>query len=185
MIYPIYTYGQPVLRKKAQEIDESFEDLPGFIENMFESMKVSDGVGLAAPQVGKSLRFFVIDAQDFAEEHPEAEGFRKVFINPVIEERSGEDWEFVEGCLSLPGISEGVMRPSTIKMTYFDEHFTKHSEMFDGILARIIQHEYDHLEGILFIDHLSPLRKRLLKKKFIAIEKGLVDVGYKIKIAKK
>ncbi|MDA3882985.1 MAG: peptide deformylase [Bacteroidales bacterium] len=185
MIYPIYAYGHPVLRKKAQEIDETFDNLPGFIENMFESMEVSDGVGLAAPQVGKSLRFFVIDAQDFAEEYPEAEGFRKVFINPIIEERTGDVWEFIEGCLSLPGINEGVMRPTTIKMTYLDEHFTQHIETFDGILARIIQHEYDHLEGILFVDHLSALRKRMLKKRFVAIEKGIVDVAYKIKFPKK
>ncbi|MFO7868327.1 MAG: peptide deformylase [Bacteroidales bacterium] len=185
MIYPIYTYGKAVLRKKAQEIDENFENLHILIDDMYTTMQSSYGVGLAGPQIGKSIRMFVIDASDMAEEYPAAENFKKVFINPVIHERTGDEWAFSEGCLSLPGLSEDVMRPSHISITYFDKDFNEYTEEYDGILARIIQHEYDHLEGILFIDHLSPLRKRLLKKRLTAIEKGLVDVSYKIKSAKK
>jgi peptide deformylase len=181
MVMPIYVYGQPVLRKKAIEISADYPDLNELLENMWETMK-SDGVGLAAPQVGKSIRLFVIDATPFAEDFPEADGFRKIFINPVILERNGENEKFNEGCLSIPGIREDIIRKNKIRIKYYDEKFKLHEEDFSGIKARIIQHEYDHLEGKLFIDHLSPIKRRLLKSKLDAITIGKVEVKYKIKI---
>lgn len=184
MIYPIVVYGSPVLRKTAQEIDKDYPDLKKFIDDMWETMYVSDGVGLASPQVGKSIRLFVIDGTCMTEDDPKLEGFKKTFINPVILERTGDEWAFTEGCLSLPEIREDVYRPEKIHIQYYDEDFNFHDETYDGIAARIIQHEYDHLEGMLFVDHLAPLKKKLLKGKLNAIARLKVNVKYKVKLIK-
>ncbi|MGC8823423.1 MAG: peptide deformylase [Bacteroidales bacterium] len=184
MIYPIYVYGQPVLRQVAREIGPDYPGLAQLIEDMFETMKASDGIGLAAPQIGLSIRLFVIDATSMADEDPALKDSRKVFINAKILERSGEETIFNEGCLSLPGIREDVKRESIIRMQYYDEKFQLHHDTFDGFQARVIQHEYDHIEGILFIDRISPLRKKLLKSKLLNISKGIVEANYKIKALK-
>ncbi len=182
MIYPIYVYGTPVLRKKAKEIPRDFEGLDELIDSMFETMTYSEGVGLAAPQIGMSLRLFVIDATQVEEDDEEYfPDFKKEFINPVLLDESGNNWLFNEGCLSLPSIREDVDRPEKVRIHYFDRNWEEHEEVYDGIRARIIQHEYDHLEGILFIDKINPLRKRLLGGKLRSISKGNVDVDYKIK----
>lgn len=179
MIYPIVAYGDPVLRKKGAEITPEHPGLPELIESMFETMYASHGVGLAAPQIGKSLNLFVIDTTSFEDEkYPE---LKKVFINAEIIEESGEKWEFEEGCLSIPHIRENVKRHGTIVIRYQDEHFKEHEDTFDGIAARVIQHEYDHIQGVLFIDRLSELKKRLLKNKLINISKGGVRVDYKMR----
>mgnify|MGYP000020590874 CR=1 FL=1 len=181
MKLPVYVYGHPVLRKKAAEITPAYPQLEQLLVDMWETMK-SDGVGLAAPQVGLSIRLFVIDASPFAEDFPEAEGFRQVFINPVMLEQKGEDEKFNEGCLSLPGIREDIVRKNRIRIKFFDEQFKEHCEEYHGIRARIIQHEYDHLEGKLFIDYLSPVKRRLLKSRLDAIRNGKIEVKYKIKL---
>ncbi len=186
MIYPVYVYGTSVLRKKAQEIDKNFEGLDIFIEEMFETIKTAEGVGLAAPQVGESLRLFIVDASEIDSEDEEyVKDFRKVFINPVILEESGDEWIFNEGCLSIPDIREDVSRQDKIRIQYYDQEWNFYDEEYDGIRARIIQHEYDHLDGIMFVDKISPIRKRLLKAKLYAISKGKIDVHYKIKHLKK
>jgi peptide deformylase len=182
MKYPVTVYGDPLLRKKALEIDKDYPNLAQVIEDMWETMYYSDGVGLAAPQVGLPIRMFVVDASSGADEEPELENFQKVFINPEIIETKGEEWVFNEGCLSLPEIREDVTRPDEVTIRWFDENFEEHQETFKGFAGRVIQHEYDHLDGILFIDYLSPLRKRLLKSKLINISKGKVQPHYKIKI---
>jgi peptide deformylase len=184
MIYPIYVYGQPVLRKVAKDIDKDFPNFQEFIQNMFETMEKSDGVGLAAPQIGESVRVFVIDGSPFAEDDETMKDFRKAFINAKIVERNGEEKTYNEGCLSLPGIREDIIRPSSIRIQYYDENFNYFDEVFEGLKARIIQHEYDHIEGKLFIDLLSPLRKRILKRKLNQITKGEVETSYKIKTVK-
>lgn len=190
MILPIVAYGDPVLKKMAEEIDEDYEGLDQLIADMFETMYAAHGVGLAAPQIGRSIRLFVVDASPFAEpdedgeEDPRAEGvenFKKVFINPIIEEEEGKEWAFNEGCLSIPKIREDVQRKPKIRVTYFDENWEFHEDEFDGYAARVVQHEYDHIEGVLFTDHISPLKKRLLQKKLTNISKGLVDVDYRMK----
>lgn len=191
MILPIIAYGTPVLKKEADEIDENYEGLSQLIEDMFETMYEASGVGLAAPQVGKSIRLFIVDASPFADDEENAEepdpmavglkGFKKVFINPIIEDERGEEWAFAEGCLSIPNIREEVMRKPHIKISYYDEDWNFQEEEFDGYAARIIQHEYDHVEGVLFTDYLSPLKKRMLKKKLVNIAKGDVDVKYRMK----
>ncbi|NPA37547.1 MAG: peptide deformylase [Chlorobi bacterium] len=180
MTYPIAVYGHPVLRKVAKDISQDHEGLAEIIENMWETMYQSDGIGLAAPQVNKSIRLFVIDATPLEDDFPELKDFKRVFINAKITERTGEEEITSEGCLSLPGIREDVKRPAQITIEYVDENFTPQRDTFSGFAARVIQHEYDHLEGILFIDHLSPLRKRLLKGKLTKIAKGEVDIDYKI-----
>jgi len=185
MKYPITVYGDPLLRKTAKEIDKDDPELKEFIENMWETMYYSDGVGLAAPQVGKSIRLFVVDASSGADEEPELKDFKKVFINPTIIETNGEEWIMNEGCLSLPEIREDVSRHDEVTIHYFDEDFNEHEETFKGFAGRVIQHEYDHLEGVLFIDHLSALRKRLLKGKLQNIAKGKVIPFYKIKVPAK
>ncbi len=185
MKYPITVYGNTLLRKKAKKIEKDDPRLNEIIENMWETMYYSDGVGLAAPQVGLSIRLFIIDATSAADEEPELEGFKKVFINPEIIETSGDEWTMNEGCLSLPEIREDVLRPDEVQINYFDENFVEHKEVFKGFAGRVIQHEYDHLEGILFIDHLSPLRKRLLKSKLNAIASGKVRPHYRIKVVAK
>lgn len=184
MILPITIYGHPVLRKVAQDIDKDYPELEEFIANMWQTMYLSDGVGLAAPQVGRSIRFFVIDCTSFAEEEPHLEGFKKVFINARITYREGEEWGMSEGCLSIPGLNEDVYRPSKIKIEYYDENWEFHEEEYDGFAARVIQHEYDHLEGILFTDHCSTLRKRLLRGKLAGISKGKFRAKYKYVLAK-
>ena len=182
MKYPVTVYGDALLRKKAKAIKKDDPKINEIIENMWETMYYSDGVGLAAPQIGLSIRLFVIDASSGADEEPELEGFRKVFINPEKIETSGEMWVMNEGCLSLPEIREDVTRPDEVRLRYFDENFVEHEEVFKGFAGRIIQHEYDHLEGILFIDYLSPLRKRLLKSKLNAIATGKIQPHYRIKV---
>ncbi len=190
MILPIVAYGDPVLKKEAIEIDQDFPNLDQVIANMFETMYEASGVGLAAPQVGKSIRLFIVDGSPFAdrdedeEEDPRAagiDGFKKVFINAIIEEESGKEWGFAEGCLSIPKIREEVFRKEVIKISYYDENWEFHEEEFDGYKARIIQHEYDHIEGVLFTDHLSVLKKRLLTKRLTNISQGVIDVDYKMK----
>ncbi|MBN1819613.1 MAG: peptide deformylase [Prolixibacteraceae bacterium] len=180
MIYPVTVYGNPILRKKAKPVDQNFEGFKEFLENMWETMYFSDGVGLAAPQVGKSIRVFVVDASSGADDEPELKDFKKAFINPEILETSGEKWLMNEGCLSLPEIREDVARPEYVTIRYFDENFEEHTETFKGYASRIIQHEYDHLEGVLFIDYLNPLKKRLLKSKLLNITKGKVNTHYKV-----
>ncbi len=182
MNYPIYLYGSPVLRKVAADIDKDYNNLFELIENMWSTMYYSDGVGLAAPQIGKSIRLFVIDATPMADEDPSVEGLKKVFINAHITEREGDKEPFNEGCLSIPGIREDVVRPTRIRMQYVDENFEEHDEWFEGIAARVIQHEYDHLDGVMFVDHLNPLKKKLLSGKLKNITKGKVKVDYKVKM---
>ena len=181
MIYPIVAYGHPVLKKRAAEITPDYPDLNAFIESLFETMYASAGVGLAAPQVNVSVRVFVVDGEPFEEEDPSLKSFKKVFINPVMLDQSGDLWKFNEGCLSIPGIRDDVNRHAVVYLRYQDENFVEKTETFTGIAARIIQHEYDHLEGILFTDLLSPLKKKLIKGKLNDISKGKVDVDYKMK----
>ncbi|KAF0237019.1 MAG: hypothetical protein FD181_2220 [Prolixibacteraceae bacterium] len=182
MKYPITVYGDPILRKRAEDISQNMEGLSEIIENMWETMYYADGVGLAAPQAGLPIRLFVIDGSSGAEEEPELKDFRKAFINPERLELTGEKWVMNEGCLSLPEIREDVTRPDSVRIKYFDENFIEHDEVFSGFIGRVIQHEYDHLEGKLFIDYLSPLKKRLLKSKLNDIARGNVQPHYKIKI---
>ncbi|MCU0442409.1 MAG: peptide deformylase [Bacteroidia bacterium] len=179
MILPIVAYGDPVLRKKAVPLTKDYDGLEMLIDSMWETMYESNGVGLAAPQIGKSLNLFVVDAGPMQDaDYPE---FKKVFINAEIIEEFGEKWEYEEGCLSIPHIRDNVKRYSDIAIRYWDEHFVEHEEEFHGMPARVIQHEYDHIKGVLFVDHLSELRKRLLKNKLITISKGGVEVDYKMR----
>jgi len=180
MILPIVAYGHPTLRKVAQDIEPDYPELEQLIEDMFETMYKSEGVGLAAPQVNRSIRLFVIDASPYAEDNPELEGFKKVFINAHITEESGEEWVFNEGCLSIPEIREDVSRPPRLRIQYVDENFVPHDEVYEGIPARIIQHEYDHIDGILFVDRINTLRKMLLKRKLMDISTGNIKVAYKM-----
>ncbi|KPK87217.1 MAG: peptide deformylase [Bacteroides sp. SM23_62_1] len=181
MTYPIHVYGMPVLRKKAAEIKKDHEELNQLIDNMYETLYQADGIGLAAPQIGKSLRLIVVDGTTINnEEDPELKDFKKVFINPYITEEDGDEWEFNEGCLSLPNIREDVKRKSRIRLQYYDQDFNFHNEHLEGIRARILQHEVDHLNGILFIDKLQPLKKRLLNGKLREISKGKAEINYKI-----
>jgi len=184
MILPIYVYGQPVLRKVAEDITPDYPELKQLIQNMFETMDRADGVGLAAPQVGLSIRVVVIDLNVLADDFPEYKGFRKAYINPHIVEVLGDKNTMGEGCLSLPGIHEDVERGSKVHVTYLDEDFTPHDEVVEGYLARVMQHEFEHLEGMLFIDHLSAFRKQLIKGKLNAMLKGKTRCSYKVKTAK-
>jgi len=195
MILPIYAYGHPILRKETQEIEELNEETETLIENMFETMYGSHGVGLAAPQIGKALRLFIVDASPFAEDEAENEeeekenkflkDFKRVFINPIIEEEHGEEWGFEEGCLSIPGIREEVWRKDNVVLSYYNEKWELVEEEFTGLAARVVQHEYDHIEGKLFTDYLSPMKRRLNKRKLTDISKGIVPVKYKMKFPKK
>lgn len=182
MIYPIVVYGDPVLKKKARDIEEGEIDVKQLAEDMFETMEAASGVGLAAPQIGKSIRMFVVDGTPLEEK--ETEGFKQVFINPEMIEELGESWEYEEGCLSIPTIREKVSRQEKLRIRYFDEEWNEHEKEYDGIKARIIQHEYDHVEGILFTDKLTPFKKRLLKGKLQNISKGKVKADYRIAIPK-
>jgi peptide deformylase len=188
MILPIVAYGTPVLKKKALDIPDDYKELNTLIDNMWETMYSASGVGLAAPQVGLGLRLFVIDASPFAEDEDlskEEQGvladMKKVFINAQIEEEVGEEWAFTEGCLSIPDVREDVNRKEQLTITYTNEKGKKLTETFSGLAARVIQHEYDHIEGVLFTDKLSPLKKRILKGKLTNISKGKVNADYKMK----
>ncbi len=178
MIYPIVMYGDPVLRQKAKDIEPG-TDVQSLVDDMFETMHAANGVGLAAPQIGKSIRLFVVDGR-VIEDEPSMQDFTKVFVNPVMLEELGTPWEYEEGCLSIPNIREKVSRKERLKISYFDENWISHEEIFDGLRARIIQHEYDHIEGKMFVDYLTPLKKRLLKGKLADISKGKVDTEYRI-----
>lgn len=184
MKYPVYVYGSSVLRKETEEITKDYEGLTKLIEDMFDTMYASDGVGLAAPQVGNSARIFVVDASPMADEEPELEGFKRAFINAHIYEYSGEGEYFEEGCLSVPGIREDVLRPTIIKMKYVDENFEPKDETFTGFAARVIQHEYDHLDGKMFVDRVSPLRRQLIKSKLDKIAKGDFKSAFPCKLVK-
>ncbi|MFN5942043.1 MAG: peptide deformylase [Bacteroidota bacterium] len=188
MFLPIVAYGQSILRKVGVAIDASYPQLNELIADMWETMYKSNGVGLAAPQINKSIRLFVIDTIQIVEgfdeedkkEYPNEKGVKKVFINAQIIEESGEEWAYNEGCLSIPKVREDVNRKKVVLIKYQDEHFVEHTESFDGITARVIQHEYDHIEGKLFIDHITPLQRRLLKKKLDDISFGKVRVDYRM-----
>ncbi len=178
MVYPIIMYGDAVLRKKAEDIKKG-TDLAPLVADLFETMYAAHGIGLAAPQIGKSVRLFVVDGTTL-EDEPDLHDFKMPFVNPVILEEEGDEWEMEEGCLSIPNIREDVSRPERVTVRYFDVNWNEHTQVFEGMKARIIQHEYDHLEGKLFIDYLSPLKRRMLKGKLANISKGEVDTEYRI-----
>ncbi len=181
MLLPITAYGHPTLKKIALDIDKNYPNLDVIIKDMFETMYFSKGVGLAAPQVDLSIRLLTIDATPYATDYPEVKNFKKVMINAHIIEEEGLEWSFNEGCLSVPDIREDVVRKPKIRIQYVDENFNAFDEVFDGIIARIIQHEYDHLEGILFVERLTSLKKMLLKRKLLEISKGNIKVDYRMK----
>ncbi|MDE1191701.1 MAG: peptide deformylase [Arachidicoccus sp.] len=188
MILPIVAYGTPVLRKVSKNIDSKYPNLQQLIEDMWETLEASNGVGLAAPQVNKDIRLFLVDSalifdnreEDDEEKFPDVPGVKKVFINAKITKRTGEEWAYNEGCLSIPKIREDIFRPEEVTIEYLDENFEPHTDTFNGITARIIQHEYDHIEGKLFIDYLKPLKKKLLQRKLSDISKGNIKVDYKM-----
>lgn len=182
MILPIYTYGQPVLRKVAQDITPDYPDIKQLVADMFETLTESDGIGLAAPQIGKDIRVVVIDLDALSEDLPEYKGFKKAYFNAHIEEYDDSKKDSSEeGCLSLPAIHESVKRPTRIRVTYMDEDFKQHDEWIDGYLARVMQHEFDHLDGKMFIDRISPLRKQLISGKLKSLLQGKFRCGYKVK----
>ncbi|TWO31939.1 peptide deformylase [Seonamhaeicola sediminis] len=188
MILPIVAYGDPVLKKKAKEITEDYPKLDTLLENMFETMYGAYGVGLAAPQIGLPIRIFLVDTEPFAEdeqlsaeEQAQLKDFKRVFINATILDEEGDEWAFNEGCLSIPDVREDVFRKPEITIEYYDESFEKHTETFNGLIARVIQHEYDHIEGILFTDKLSSLKKRLIKGRLNNISKGKINVDYRMR----
>ncbi len=200
MILPIVVYGDPVLRKVCEEIDEKDESLPKLIQDMFDTMYNAKGVGLAAPQIGKAVRLFIVDTHPFVEDDEDDEDeepeftkeereylrqFKRIFINAHMLEETGKEWKFNEGCLSIPKIREDVSRNEKIKIEYYDENFKKHVEEFDGLAARVIQHEYDHIEGKLFTDRISALRRKLLAGKLTDISKGKIGADYKTKLYNK
>jgi len=180
MILPVVAYGHPVLKKVARDIDPSFPKLKEFVADMFETMYQSDGVGLAAPQVNQSIRLFIVDSSAFSDKYPESKEFKRVFINAKIYKYEGDEYSFNEGCLSFPGLREDIVRKPVIHIKFFDENMQPHDERFDGINARVIQHEYDHIEGIVFVDRMSSLRRMIIKGKLNDISKGNVDVAYKM-----
>lgn len=180
MILPVVAYGHPVLKKIAEDVTPDYPELKQFVADLWETMYKTDGVGLAAPQVNRSVRIFVIDASAFEEKYPETDNFKKAFINAHIYQEEGEEWSFNEGCLSFPGLREDIMRKPIVHIRYVDEDFTEHDERYEGVIARIIQHEYDHIEGIVFVDRISTLKKMLIKGKLNDISKGNVDVDYKM-----
>ena len=194
MILPIVAYGHPVLRKVAQDIDASYPDLPKLIEDMWETMYASNGVGLAAPQINRDIRLFVVDSSQIflnmdederaEQQYPDDPGIKQVFINAHIVEEAGDDWPYNEGCLSIPKIREDIYRAEEVTLDFLDEHFQKHRKTFSGITGRIILHEYDHIEGKLFIDHITPLKRKLLKRKLDDISRGAIKVDYKMMFPK-
>jgi len=183
MIYPIFCFGTSILREKTKPITQEYPNLKQVIENMYETMYKANGVGLAAPQVGLDIQIFITDGAPMEDKQsdPKLKDFKKVFINPEILEERGEKWGYEEGCLSIPGLRDTVYRHSIVKVKYLDENFTEYIEEFDGLRARIIQHEYDHLQGILFTDHLSAFRKTLHKGKLKRIQNGQIDADYLVK----
>ncbi len=181
MIYPIVIYGSQILRRESEDITPEYPELEKLIADMFETLTYCEGVGLAAPQIGKNIRLFIVDCTPWGEDNPELAEYKKVFINAEIYEESEETDTFEEGCLSVPGIHENVRRPISIRMRYMDENFTEHDEEFTGLPARVIQHEYDHIDGMVFTDHLSPLKRNMLKNKLIAMSKGKYRCAYKTK----
>lgn len=183
MLLPVYAYGHPVLKKKGENIDDTYTDLEILITDMWDTMYYANGVGLAAPQIGKSIRLFLVDSTQMMEKGHESEGIKQVFINAEILEESGEEWPFEEGCLSIPEIRGDVMRKPKIKIKFQDENFIWHENEYEGITARVIQHEYDHIEGILFTELLKPLKKKRLFKKLENIKKGKIKPSYKMKFA--
>ena len=186
MILPIYTYGQPVLRKETDEINADYPDLKEIIQNMWDTLAKSRGVGLAAPQVGLPIRMAIIDLDCISEEEPQYAGYKRTFINPYIEEVDDSVMETQEeGCLSLPGLSEKVTRPTRIRVTYQDENFQEHDEWVDGFLARVMQHEFDHLDGVVYTDHLKGLRRQLMAPKLKQLQKGMFSADYKVKPLKR
>ena len=185
MILPIYTYGQPVLRKEAEDIASDYPELKELVQNMFETNERADGVGLAAPQIGLPIRVVIVDLTPLAEDMPEYADFKRAYINGYIVEEDGETILMDEGCLSLPGIHEKVPRAEKVRIQYVDENFVEHDEWVEGFLARVIQHEFDHLEGKVFTDRISPLRRQMNKAKFNALLTGKVRCEYKVKVAKK
>ena len=180
MVLPITAYGHPTLRKVAGEIDKDYPNLQQLVSDMFETMYATGGVGLAAPQINLPIRLLVMDATAYAEEDPQARDFKKVIINPKIVEETGDDWVFNEGCLSIPDIREDVSRKPEIRIQYYDENWNFFDELYTSVMARIIQHEYDHLEGVLFVDRVSNIRKVLLRRRLLDISKGNIDVSYKM-----
>ena len=180
MVLPITAYGHPVQRKISVDIEEDYPNLQQLIDDMYETMHSTSGVGLAAPQVNLPIRLLVMDATPYAEEDPQAKDFKRVLINPEIIEEEGENWVFNEGCLSIPEIREDVERKPNIRIQYYDENWKFHDEKYTSVMARIIQHECDHLEGILFVDRVSNIRKMLLKRRLSDISKGSIDVKYKM-----
>ena len=181
MILPIYAYGQPVLKKVAEEIDQSYPDLNQLIENMWETMYNAQGVGLAAPQIGLGIRLFMVDTVQLQDEGEEDHGIKKVFINAQKVEEGGEEWAYEEGCLSIPDIRGEVYRPEQLRIRYLDEQFEECEEILTGMNARVVQHEYDHIDGVLFTEHLKPIKKRLIKRKLESIKKGKIRADYKLK----
>lgn len=179
MVYPIVVYGDPVLKRRAKDIEKDSLNIKELVADMYETMYAASGVGLAAPQIGKGIRIFVVDAEPMDEDN--LKGFKKAFINPEVIEEDGDEWAFEEGCLSIPGIRADVERPERVRIKYFDEDWNEHDETYEGLAARVIQHEYDHLEGVLFTDYISPFKKRLLKSKLNNISKGQVRTDYRIK----
>lgn len=184
MILPVFAFGQPILKKKAVDIDNNFPELNGLITDMWETMYSAHGVGIAAPQVGLSIRLFIIDSVQIMEKDNTFEGIKKVFINAKIIEESGDLWAYEEGCLSIPNITGDVERQQKVRIQYLDENFIKHDEIYEGINARVIQHEYDHLEGVLFVEKLKPLKKKLIQRKLNEIKAGQATADYKIKFAR-
>lgn len=188
MILPVVAYGHPMLRKVCTPIDAQYPNLSELIENMWETLYHTNGVGLAAPQINHSIRLFLVDSLQIVENADEEDkedlkdenAIKQVFINPQIVELAGDDWKYNEGCLSIPKVREDVYRAEEVTLTYQDENFETHTKTFDGITARVILHEYDHIEGKLFIDHIKPLKRRLLKSKLEDISKGKVQVGYRM-----
>lgn len=185
MILPIYTYGQGVLKKEAEEIDNSYEGLEQLIKDMFETLRHAEGVGLAAPQVGLPIRLAVVDLDVLSDDQPEFKGYFRTYINPYIEETDGAMVPYEEGCLSFPGIHEKVNRPERVRISWQDENFVEHDEWFEGFPARVLQHEIDHLDGKCFIDRMSPLRRQMNKKNLSSIAAGKFSCDYKVKVPRK
>lgn len=182
MILPVYAYGQPVLKKKATSVEPDHPGLQDLIANMWETMYYASGVGLAAPQIGRPIRLFIVDTiQTIKEEEKKSEGIKQVFINAEKVEENGDFWAYEEGCLSIPDVRGDVDRPSVLRLRYMDENFEQHETTFTGINARVIQHEYDHIEGVLFVEYLKPVRRRMIRRKLENIKKGKISVDYKMK----